>query len=379
MSPDSTTHVAQKHRTAQFVFAQRTSTGGSESFRKNSRAMLGSPSEQFMNRDSTPTLANRRGRCGPIRRVIVGHGYAVNLQSCFNTSEDQFTLPASIRSFYGPFGFPEPPPDRPYLTSNFVIGLDGIASFREITGHTGGKEVSRSSEDRWLMDFLRAHHDAQLMGATTMREEPGETAAENPAESGAFREKHSKGWDYGLDDEELSAYRRDVLKLGRPKVIILSGCENMNFSLKVFNSPRVEPWILTTIKGAMCAQPQMDANPPSQPVKIVRAGEGPNVDLVLAMQILRREHGIRTLLCEGGPTVYGQLLQHHLINEDFRTIAFQVLGQSTNPQIERPTTYGKVSFTPGTAPWFRLVSLHYAPPYHTFLRLRYEGPRHFEA
>jgi hypothetical protein len=76
--------------------------------------------------------------------------------------------------------------------------LDGRASFRELRGCTGGHEISRSSEDRWLMDFLRAHHDAQLMGASTLREEPGRDA---------------RGWDFGIDDEELRSYRRETLKL----------------------------------------------------------------------------------------------------------------------------------------------------------------------
>ena len=293
----------------------------------------------------------------------------------YNTSEDKFPLPESIRAFYGPFGFPEPPASRPYITSNFVMGLDGRASFREIQGHTGGKDVSRSGEDRWRMQFLRAHHDAVLMGANTMREEPGEVSAEKSTASGAFREEVSKGWDYGIDDPELSAYRRDALKLGPVRVIILTSSENIDLSLKVFNSQRVEPWILTTADGAQKLQSRMNAAPPEQPIKIVAAGKGTHVDLALAAQLLRQEHGIRTLLCEGGPTVYGELLQRNLIDEDFRTIALQVLGLSTNPQIARPTTYGNVSYAPETAPWLRLISLHYALPHHVFLRLRYEGPR----
>jgi len=47
------------------------------------------------------------------------------------------------------------------------MGLDGKASFRELEGRAGGRDVSRSREDRWLMDFLRAHHDGQLIGANS--------------------------------------------------------------------------------------------------------------------------------------------------------------------------------------------------------------------
>ena len=53
-------------------------------------------------------------------------------------------------------------------------------------------------------------------------------------------------------------------------------------------------------------------------------------------------------------------------------------GKSIEPGIDRPTAYGEVSYTPETAPWFRLISLHYALPYHAFFRLRHEGPRKFQ-
>jgi riboflavin biosynthesis pyrimidine reductase len=112
-------------------------------------------------------------------------------------------------------------------------------------------------------------------------------------------------------------------------------------------------------------------------IKIISAGTGELVDLATAVQRLRQEHGIRTLLCEGGPTLYGQLLKEQLVDEEFRTISLQVLGETTKPGIDRPTAYGNVSYTPETAPWFRLISIHYALPYHAFFRLRYEGPREF--
>ena len=85
------------------------------------------------------------------------------------------------------------------------MSLDGRASFRELRERTGGHEISRSSEDRWLMDFLRAHHNAQLMGANTLREEPGRDAP---------------SWDFGIDDKELRSYRRETLKLRQQTVII---------------------------------------------------------------------------------------------------------------------------------------------------------------
>jgi riboflavin biosynthesis pyrimidine reductase len=243
------------------------------------------------------------------------------------------------------------------------MGLDGRASFRELKGHAGGKEVSRSREDRWLMDFPRAHHDGQLIGANTLREEPGRDA---------------RGADFGIDDEQLRVYREEILSLDKQKIIVLTGSGNIDVTLRVFDSPRVEPWILTSAEGEKNLRLQLKGSGREETIKIVSVGAGKRVDLATATQLLCQEHGIRTLLCEGGPTLYGELLKKHLIDEDFRTISLQILGKSTKPGIDRPTTYGDVSYTPESAPWFRLISIHYAVPHHAFFRLRYEGPREFQ-
>ncbi len=288
----------------------------------------------------------------------------MDLQLCYNASEDTFPLPRHIKERYGPFGFPAPADARrPYISSNFVMGLDGRASFRELKGRVDGKTVSRSSEDRWLMDFLRAHHDGQLIGANTLRDEP------NP-------EGH--GWDYGIDDEELRIYRQETLGLGKQRVLVLSGSGNIDVTLRLFSSPRVEPWIITAREGYKNLRSQLKRLGLEGTIKIISVGEGTQVDLATATQLLRQEHGIRTLLCEGGPTLYGEFLKNQLIDEDFRTMSLQVLGESTEPGIDRPTAYGHVSYTPELAPWFRLISLHYALPHHAFFRLRYEGPRKFQ-
>ena len=279
----------------------------------------------------------------------------------YNASEDTFPLPPDIRKFYGPFGFPEPPASgRPYITSNFVMSLDGKASFRELKGRAGGNVVSRSSADRWMMDFLRAHHDAVLMGAGTLRDEPG---------------ADRRGADFAIDDEPLRIYREQTLRLGRQKIMVLSGSGDVDASAGPFTSPRVEPWVITTPDGEKNLQSQLQTLGREGTVKIVSAGQGTKVDLPAALRLLYEKHGIAKLLCEGGPTLYGQLLSAHLIDEDFRTLSMQVVGKSTQPSIERPTPYGNVSYLPETAPWFRMISLHYALPHHAFFRLRYVGPR----
>jgi riboflavin biosynthesis pyrimidine reductase len=285
------------------------------------------------------------------------------LQRCFNESEDRFALPDRIRELYGPFGFPAPRDNsRPYITSNFVMGLDGRVSFRELPGKAGGREVSRSPEDRWLMDFFRVHHDAQLMGASTLRDEKGPDGL---------------GWTYAVKDEDLRRYREQTLKLGPQRVLILSGSGEIDLNFRVFRSPDVEPWIITASAGKASIEGRLEKLGRIATVKIVTVGEGSIVDMGKAVRVLRRDHGIHTLLCEGGPTLYGEMLKENLVDEEFRTISMQILGTSTKPDLQRPSAYGNATFLPETAPWFRLISMHYAMPYHLFLRLRYEGPRKF--
>jgi riboflavin biosynthesis pyrimidine reductase len=267
-----------------------------------------------------------------------------------------------LKERYGPFGFPpNMNDDRPYLTSNFVMGLDGKAAFSEFP--TGvGNPVSRSKDDRWLMDFLRAHHDAQLMGAGTLRDE---------------KASDGKGWDYGIDDQELISYRRETLKLGRPKVIVVTGSGDIDLGMRLFSSSRVESWVLTTSDGERKLRSQVKSSGSAGTLRVISVGEGKRVDLAIALKILRQKYGIQTLLCEGGPTLYAELLQQRLVDEDFRTISLQVMGESTQAGVARPTSYGAVSYSPQTAPWFRLISIHHALPYHVFFRFRYEGPRVF--
>lgn len=196
----------------------------------------------------------------------------MSIEVCHSASEDTFPLPQQIKERYGPFGFPERiNPDRPYIGSNFVIGLDGRASFRELKGRAGGSEVSRSVEDRWLMDFLRAHHDAQLMGANTLREEPG---------------SDGRGCDYGIDDEELREYREKILGLEKQKIIVVTGSGNLDVTLRVFDSPRVEPWILTTGEGEKNLRSQIKTSGRERTIKIISAGAGSRVDLATAVRLL---------------------------------------------------------------------------------------------
>ena len=86
------------------------------------------------------------------------------------------------------------------------------------------------------MDFLRAHHDAQLIGASTLREEPG---------------TDMRGADYGIDDGQLRVYREDTLRPRKAESYRSSlDSGNVDADPSRFRFSRVEPWIVTSAEGA---------------------------------------------------------------------------------------------------------------------------------
>ena len=86
------------------------------------------------------------------------------------------------------------------------------------------------------------------------------------------------------------------------------------------------------------------------------------------MRVLRQEHGIEYLLCEGGPTLYGYMSRAGLIDEKFLTISPVEIGllippeqepseaEKKNPPKERPTTFMAPGFIKENAPWWQWIS-----------------------
>src|SRR5256714_7511970 len=113
---------------------------------------------------------------------------------------------------YGSLGFPAAPAGRPWLFTNFVQSLDGVVSFKGKDAKTS--DLSDSSADRWLMDLLRAHADAVLLGVNTLVEEAGQ----HPSR---------RGFIYRIQDEALRGLRRRLGR-GREKNIFVPGAASVD-------------------------------------------------------------------------------------------------------------------------------------------------------
>jgi 5-amino-6-(5-phosphoribosylamino)uracil reductase len=267
---------------------------------------------------------------------------------------------------YGNFGFPSPPTDRPWIYANFVQSLDGITTL--LGTHASGGEISQSGEDRWLMDLLRAHADGLLMGMNTLLAEQ------------RIRGPQSRGIVFQVADPRLRTLR-DRLGKGRERNIFVTRAIDLDLSRhKVFDGDVVEAAILTSPAGAERLRAQ-DSRPH---VTVIAAGEGETFDLPRAIGKLREELGVKYLLCEGGPTLYGSLARADLVDEKFMTVSPIEVGQVVPPEQERlvseqaipvllrPTVFGGPGYTRENLTRWTWLSCRKAGD-HQFNRYRRKG------
>lgn len=266
-------------------------------------------------------------------------------------------------TYGGKLSFPQLQEDRPWIYSNFVQTLDGIVSLKG--KNASGAHISQSPEDRWLMDLLRAHADAIILGVGTLIEEraSGGTVSRGPV--------------YRVEDACAADLRRELGR-GREINIFVTGAASLHLGdYAVFDGDLVDTIIVTTKLGAARL-----AEKKSHPhVRTIVAGEREIVDLEQAACILRSQFDIRNLLCEGGPTLYGWMDRAGLIDEKFLTISPVEVGQEIPPEQEpsdaerpnppklRPTIFGAPGFTKDQAPWWDWISCRKVGD-HQFSRYR---------
>jgi riboflavin biosynthesis pyrimidine reductase len=213
-------------------------------------------------------------------------------------------FPDPVYAPYGEIGFPPAPSDRPWIFANFVQTVDGIVSL--LGAESSGSDISQSPEDRWLMDLLRAHADAVLIGMGTLR---AETALGRPGPRGPV---------FRIVDPGIRELR-ERLHRGPERNIFVTGSPDIQLNrYAAFDGNRVEAFLLTTSQVAEKLAPQLRQSPQ---VRVIVCGEGQRVDFGQAMRLLQQQFGIRNVLCEGGPALYSNLLELDLIDEKFLTVS----------------------------------------------------------
>jgi riboflavin-specific deaminase-like protein len=181
------------------------------------------------------------------------------------------------------------PEGRPYLGLNMVASLDGKAT---LDWRTRGLS---SDADRRLFHHLRTQADAVMVGAGTAREERYGRMTKN-------EELRQKRVNEGLVPDALA--------------VLVSGRLELPSDLPLLNEPEQRVVIAT---GSEDELPGLQGE-----IEYARVGD----DLPRLMAYLRDEHGVRSVLCEGGPTLNSFLFAADLVDELFLSMSPKIVGGS---------------------------------------------------
>lgn len=185
--------------------------------------------------------------------------------------------------------------DGTRVRMNFVSSADGAVTLDGRSGALGG------ATDRVLMQVLRTMADVVLVGAGTVRAE-GYGGVRVDAEAVQWRRAR------GLDDQ--------------PALAVVSGGLRLDPADAVFARAERRPVIVTT-DAATAARGGL-----FHTVADVMACGGESVDLASMLDAFRRR-GWTQVLCEGGPHLFGALLEAGLVDEVCLTLAPRFVGGGT--------------------------------------------------
>jgi riboflavin-specific deaminase-like protein len=178
------------------------------------------------------------------------------------------------------------PEGRPYLGINMVSSLDGKAT---LDWRTRGLS---SDVDRRIFHLLRTQADAVMVGAGTARTER-----------------------YGriTKSDELRQIRVNEGLVPDALAVVVSGRLDLPPDLPLLNEPAQRVVIATASDDEL---PEVKGD-----VEYARVRD----DLPLLMAYLHEQHAVRSVLCEGGPTLNSHLFAATLVDELFLTFNPKVL------------------------------------------------------
>ncbi len=198
---------------------------------------------------------------------------------------------ATPESLYTGLGLAElARPERPYVVCNFVASADGKATSDGRTATLGG------TGDRAAFHLLRTQVDAILAGTGTLRVERYGALVREPS---------------------LAQIRIGEGRDAQPLAVVVSRSGEIPFDVPLFADPDSRVAIYTSA-GAV--------TPATAARLIVHELPGGESELGGVLRSLRQDHGVGSLLCEGGPVLFNALLAEDLVDELFLTLAPALVG-----------------------------------------------------
>jgi riboflavin biosynthesis pyrimidine reductase len=198
------------------------------------------------------------------------------------------------------YAYPEPL-TRPWVQVNFVSSVDGAVT---IEGRSGGLG---NPADKKIFQLGRKLADVIMVGAGTARAER-----------------------YGgvKFSAEVVARRVDRGQAERPPVAVVTRSGEIPLDSPLFTDTRVPPIVLTCAGAPTARRKDLLA----AGADVIVAGDEV-VDLHTAVNALD-ERGLRRINCEGGPMLFGELVERGLVDDLCVTVVPLVSG-GTAPRMTR--------------------------------------------
>ncbi|MCL2533596.1 MAG: pyrimidine reductase family protein [Nocardiaceae bacterium] len=208
-----------------------------------------------------------------------------------------------LRSLYGYPG----DPDRPWVRVNFVSSIDGAVAVEGASAGLG------TPADKRVFGVLRELADVIVVGAGTARTE-----------------------NYGgaHTDPDLARRRRESGLSEVPPIAVVTASGRVDPTSRLLTDTVVPPLVLTSARADTDNLARLrDAG---ARVEIVSDSAVPGTAVVAALQ----RRGLRRVLCEGGPGLFGTLTADGVVDE---------LCLTTSPQLVAGAA-GRIAISPAAHP-----------------------------
>lgn len=156
------------------------------------------------------------------------------------------TALSKVSAVYHDLYFPSPSENRPYIFASMVLSLDGKMAFQDnpqgpVVASANAIDPDGGLADFWILNVLRAHADAIIVGAKTLNSEPDVVLA--------------------CFDPDLVTERKEILgkENACPLTIIVSlDGRDVPTTHSIFSVPEIQTIIATSHQGGLFLKEKLD-------------------------------------------------------------------------------------------------------------------------
>lgn len=254
-----------------------------------------------------------------------------------------------VQAVYHAVYFPAAPATRPYTFASIVLSFDGKLAFPDDprgprVASANGLDPAGGRIDFWILNVLRAHADASIIGARTLAAEPDT--------------------EFGCLDPELTTERAKALGKPDPLIPIVVSLDGTDIPLthRAFSRADVRPLIATCRAGGEVLRRQSLTDavwlgpyltsadvPDADLAAQIRAARATGRQVVVltgderpdseALLLVLRRAGIEHLLIES-PTYWWLLMGDRALDELFVNYSSVYIGGSFTPGVASAFTTG---------------------------------------